>query len=159
MRRGAGHPSRGFTLIEIIVTLVIVAVMATMISVYFGKGFLGTATPVPQLQKFTDLHRAMENIRSAYQKYPKWRSGALYVAGNLVIPSNPNGRYYECKGGGSCGSSSPDIDDGSNWTDKGIFMTSSYLTALSTSIGVEGANQDNAYGKYNVVKNRLISPS
>jgi len=153
MRPGAVHPSRGFTLIEIVVTLVIVAVMGTMIYTYLGKAFSESAMPVLQLQKYTDLHRTMENIRAAYHGNPKWRSGTAYVAGNVVVPANPNGHYYTCKAGGACGSSAPDLDGGVNWTDSGRVN----LATLQTSIGAEGTNQDNAYfGKYYVVNNKFI---
>jgi prepilin-type N-terminal cleavage/methylation domain-containing protein len=161
MRRGAGHPSRGFTLIEIVVTLVIVAVMGTMIYTYFGKAFSESATPVLQLQRYTDLHRAMENIRAAYHGNPKWRSGTVYAVGATVIPTNPNGRYYTCTTGGTSGTTEPVWFQGGPFIDNtvrwGVASSKVDLTTLKTSIGTEGTDQDNAYGKYHVVANRFIT--
>jgi prepilin-type N-terminal cleavage/methylation domain-containing protein len=160
MRPLAGHSSRGFTLIEIIVTLVIVAVMGTMIYSYLGTAFSQSVTPVLQLQKYTDLHRAMENIRAAYQGNPKWRSGTAYALNAIVIPTNPNGRYYTCTTAGTSGAAEPAWFQGGPYIDNtvrwGVASSPVVLTALQTSIGAEGTDQDNAYGKYHVVTNRFI---
>jgi len=162
MRIPAGQPSRGFTLIEIIVTLVIVAVMGTMIYTYFGKAFSESVTPVLQLQKYTDLHRAMENIRAAYHGNPKWRSTTAYAMGARVIPTNPGGRYYTCTTGGTSGAAEPAwYQGGTSFADGtviwGAASSRADLAVLQTSIGAEGTDQDNAYGKYYVVANRFIS--
>jgi prepilin-type N-terminal cleavage/methylation domain-containing protein len=161
MRPGAGHSSRGFTLIEIIVTFVIVAVMGTMIYTYLGKAFSESVTPVLQLQKFTDLHRTMENIRAAYRGNPKWRSNTAYTKDiSIVIPTNPNGRSYTCTQSGTSGATEPVWFQGGPYTDGtvqwGVASSPVVLTTLKTSIGAEGADQDNAYGKYYVVANRFI---
>lgn len=161
MKPGTGGSQRGFTLIEIIVTLVIVAVMGTMIYVYFGKAFSESATPVVQIQKYTDLHRTMENIRADYQKYPKWRSSTAYAAGAAVIPTNPNGRSYTCATGGTSGAEEPAWNQGgASYSDGtavwGAASSPVNLTTLRTGIGAEGTDQDNAYGRYYVVANRFI---
>ena len=49
MRRS--QRASGFTLIEIIATLVIVSVLATFAYVYFGKGFLESITPLTRLKQ------------------------------------------------------------------------------------------------------------
>lgn len=161
MRPGAGHSSRGFTLIEIIVTFVIVAVMGTMIYTYLGKAFSESVTPVLQLQKFTDLHRTMENIRAAYHAYPKWRSNTAYTKDvSIVIPTNPNGRYYTCTQSGTSDATEPVWFQGGPYIDNtvrwGVASSRVDLTTLKTNIGAEGTDQDNAYGKYYVVTNRFI---
>jgi len=160
MKPGAGHSSRGFTLIEIIVTLVIVAVMGTMIYTYLGMAFSQSATPVLQLQKFTDLHRTMENIRAAYHGNPKWRSGTAYAVNATVIPTNPNGRYYTCTTAGTSGATEPAWFRGGSLSDGtvqwGVASSPVVLATLQATIGAEGTDQDNAYGKYYVVTNRFI---
>jgi prepilin-type N-terminal cleavage/methylation domain-containing protein len=158
------HNSRGFTLIEIIVTLVIIAVMGTMTYTYFGQAFLQSVNPILRLQKSVDLHKTMANITADYNVYPKWRSGAVYTPGSKVIPSNPNRRYYTCTTGGTSSSTEPDWltsgpyteTTGVKWTDSGSLGILLSLSTLQTSrIGAEDTDQNNAYGKYHVVKNRF----
>jgi len=161
MRRGTLHSPGGFTLIEIIVTLVIVAVMGSMIFVYFGKAFSESATSVIQMQKYTELHRTMENIRADYQKYPKWRSNTAYTKDvSIVVPTNPNGRYYTCTQSGTSGATEPVWNQGGPFDDGtakwGAASGPMNLTSLKTGIGAEGTDQDNAYGRYYVVENRFI---
>lgn len=172
-----GHKPSGFTLIEVIATLVIVSVLATFAYVYFGKGFLESITPLTRLKQTAALHRVMENITADYNVFPKWRSGQSYAAGASVIPSNPNRRYYTCTTAGTSGSSEPDwwnskspYTDGSvQWTESGSLKDRlpppPTLQTLRTRIGAEGSSQPaNDYGKnsdgtyttYTVVVNRFV---
>ena len=80
-------------MIEMIVTLVIVAVLGSMFYVYFGKGFTESVMPVNRLKQSTALHRVMQNITADYNVYPQWRGRTVYAAGIFVIPRNFNGRY------------------------------------------------------------------
>lgn len=170
-----GRKPSGFTLIEVIATLVIVSVLATFAYVYFGKGFLESVTPVTRLKTAASLLRVMENITADYNVYPKWRSGESYAAGAKVIPSNPNRRYYTCTTGGTSGASEPDWQNGGpaytdgtvKWADSGSLRTPAFrpLTTLQANIGAEGSDQTaNPYGlnpdgttytKYTVVRNRF----
>ncbi len=166
MRLKSDRHARGFTLIEIIVTLTVTAVLATMIFTYFGKAFTESVTPLTRLKSSAALQRVMENITADYNVHPKWRSGTLYTAGAFVIPTNFNGFYYQCTVAGTSGTSEPTwplgitpytetTGTGVQWTKSGRVRTLRPLTTLQTSIGAEGTDQDNAYGKYNVVRNRF----
>ena len=164
----------GFTLIEVIATLVIVSVLGTVAYVYFGKSFLESVTPVTRLKQTAALNRIMENITADYNIYPKWRSGESYAVGARVIPSNPNRRYYTCTTAGTSGTTEPDWwgsgpdftePTGVKWTDSGSLKTLLPLPTLRTRIGVEGSSQpandygknsDGTYTKYTVVKNRFV---
>ena len=172
MRRS--QRASGFTLIEIIATLVIVSVLATFAYIYFGKGFLESVTPVTRLKQTAALHRVMENITADYNVFPKWRSGQSYAAGASVIPSNPNRRYYTCTTAGTSGTTEPDWwssgpaftePTGVKWTDSGSLKTLLPLPTLQTRIGAEGSvqsaneygkNSDGTYTTYTVVKNRFV---
>ncbi len=71
----------GFTLIEIIVTVVIVAILWSMIIIfltipkkdttgnitYIKGSFMQSIDPVKRLQKTSDLHRIMANIMADYK--------------------------------------------------------------------------------------------
>jgi len=177
MRLKTGHNTPGFTLIEIIITLTVTAVLATMIFTYFGKSFSESVTPITRLRTSASLQRVMENIRADYNVYPKWRSGAVYTTSNYVIPTNFNGHYYKCTTGGTSGGATDEPNwplnsagtvtesGGVKWTESGSPWTSAFLTTLKNSIGAEGSDQTaNNYGKnpdgttytkYNVVRNRF----
>ena len=177
MRLKRRHHNRAFTLIEIIITLTVTAVLATMIYMYFGKAFSESVTPITRLRTSAALQRVMENIRADYNVYPKWRSGAVYAADALVIPTNFNGHYYKSSGGTS-GTTEPNwpLNNGgtttvpdntiSTWTESGMPWTSDFLeNTLSVSIGAEGSEPTNDYGKnpdgltytkYTVVKNGFV---
>ena len=164
----------GFTLIEVIATLVIVSVLGTVAYVYFGKSFLESVTPVTRLKQTAALNRIMENITADYNIYPKWRSGESYAVGARVIPSNPNRRYYTCTTAGTSGTTEPDWwgsgpdftePTGVKWTDSGSLKTLLPLPTLRTRIGVEGSvqsaneygkNSDGTYTTYTVVVNRFV---
>jgi prepilin-type N-terminal cleavage/methylation domain-containing protein len=182
MRLKSGRHERGFTLIEIIVTLTITAVLATMIYTYFGEAFLQSVTPITRLKNAAALQRVMENITADYNVYPKWRSGTAYAVNALVIPTNFNGHYYRCTNAGSGTSSTPEPNwpqnpggqtipesTGMIWTESGRLRTLLPLSTLQTRIGGagggEGSDQPtNDYGKnpdgitytkYHVVRNRF----
>jgi prepilin-type N-terminal cleavage/methylation domain-containing protein len=176
MRFKSDRHARGFTLIEIIVTLTITAVLATMIFTYFGKAFTESVTPLTRLKSSAALQRVMENITADYNVHPKWRSGTTYTNGNYVIPTNFNGCYYKCTVAGTSGAIEPDWlrNSGATKADNTVTWTLMEsvrvrvllpLATLKTSIGDEGSDQlTNPYGKnpdgitytkYTVVKNRF----
>lgn len=174
MRFKSDRHARGFTLIEIIVTLTITAVLATMIFTYFGKAFTESVTPLTRLKSSAALQRVMENITADYNVYPKWRSGTAYTQNtSFVIPTVFNGFYYKCTTAGSGYSSAVEPvwpqrinaatvaeSTGMIWTAIGKLRETATpygmpLLTLKGNIGAEDTPQDNAYGKYHVVKNRF----
>ena len=173
MRLKTGHNTRAFTLLEIIITLTVTAVLATMIFTYFGKAFTESVTPITRLKSSAALQRVMENITADYNVYPKWRSGTTYAVDALVIPTNFNGHYYKSSGGMS-GTTEPNwpLNNGwtttvpdntiSTWTESGRLRA---LDTLSNNIGVEGTDQtnnnygknsDGTYQKYHVLRNGFV---
>jgi prepilin-type N-terminal cleavage/methylation domain-containing protein len=164
------HNSRGFTLIEIIVTLVIIAVMGTMTYTYFGQAFSESVNSISRLKNSTDLHKIMENITADYNKYPKWRSSSSYPVNTIVIPTNVNGRCYKIQTcTGSCQSSvsepttwpltsAPTVNDGTiTWElcttvppcsfSNGKVHDANSLLTLQSKIGTADSSlKDNDYG-------------
>jgi prepilin-type N-terminal cleavage/methylation domain-containing protein len=86
----------GFTLIEIIVTVVIVAILGAMIITLLSDSLIKSGDPVKRLQKTSDLNKIMANIMADYNRYPKWRSGTTYTVGDYVVPTIRIGHYYKC---------------------------------------------------------------
>lgn len=60
--------SKGFTLIEVIVTIVIMAIAATVFMTYFGSTFTGSAKQAGLVQKQYVLIQEMEEITSDYRR-------------------------------------------------------------------------------------------
>jgi prepilin-type N-terminal cleavage/methylation domain-containing protein len=56
----------GFTLIEIIVTLVIVSVAGTMMYTYFGASMTRSVDPLIRLRGALNIQKVMENITADY---------------------------------------------------------------------------------------------
>jgi prepilin-type N-terminal cleavage/methylation domain-containing protein len=174
---GLRHRGTGFTLIEIIITMMIVSILGTMIYTFFLKAFSESVTPITRLRTSAGLHMVMANITADYNRYPRWRSVTVYTAGTYVIPTNFNGHYYVSTNGGTSGAAGSEPvwplgsgatvnDNGITWTESGRLRTLKPLAALQGQIGAEGSVQNaNDYGKnpdgitytkYTVVKNRFI---
>jgi prepilin-type N-terminal cleavage/methylation domain-containing protein len=169
-----GYP-RGFTLIEIIATLVIVAVLGTLVYTYFGKALTESVAPVTQLKQSGALHRVMQNIIADYNVHPQWRGGNSYVVNAYAIPRHFNGHYYRCTAGGTShatdepawplNSGGTVVDGTVTWTESGRLRVLLPLATLKTRIGAEdseetaneyGKNSDGTYTSYTVVRNRFV---
>ena len=171
----------GFTLIEVIATLVIVSVLGTVAYVYFGKSFLESVTPVTRLKHTAALHRVMENITADYNVFPKWRSGTNYAKDAPVTPTYFNGHYYKASGGTSSVTNEPEwpttsagtvVDGTITWTESGRLRdlvplySSTNPKNLKQRIGDEGSvqsttndyckNSDGTYTTYTVMVNRFV---
>jgi len=59
---------RGFTLLEVIITLVVVAVVGAMLFSYFGSSLIQSSTPINRLHTTFSLQQALENITADYRK-------------------------------------------------------------------------------------------
>ena len=93
----------GFTLIEVIVTLVVIAVVAAMIAVYFGTSYTQSSVPISRLMAAGNLNQIMEKITGDYNNAPTtWSPGTAYTSGTapptVVLPTeaNRNGYQYVC---------------------------------------------------------------
>lgn len=59
--------SKGFTLIEIIITIVIAAIAALVIVTFMGKNITSSSVPVTWVKNQNEVNQAMENIVSEYK--------------------------------------------------------------------------------------------
>ena len=157
MKTGKNIFEYGFTLIEVIITLVVVAVVAAMIAIYFGTSYTQSSVPISRLMAAGNLNQIMEKITGDYNNAPTtWSPGTAYTSGTapptVVLPTeaNRNGYQYICSVAGTSGATEPTWnnattigatisgDGGVTWTNGGLIPPNAW--AAST-----------AYTKYAVV--------
>lgn len=162
----------GFTLIEVIITIVALAFVVTMMASYFGTAILQSSAPLARLNSASGLNLIMEKITAQYNQIPHWHPGTTYAANTIVIPTAPkgNGLQYKTTSGGTSNAtnepswpimSGQSVTDGTiTWQQNGNSPT---LTALQTQIGItEGQDYSQTFGgdttpvSYRVIQNRFI---
>jgi prepilin-type N-terminal cleavage/methylation domain-containing protein len=93
--------SKGFTLIEVIITIVIMAIAAAALLAIFGKAFTGSAVPAGLVQNQYNLIQQMETITGNYRKEldagtltANWATFKSSCTGNCICtPSSTIGTY------------------------------------------------------------------
>ncbi len=77
MKRADAKHDEGFTLIEVIVSLLVASIFMSLIVSYLGTAFTRSASPLAQLRTTLTVFRAMENMNADYK--------AQYDAGTLNL--------------------------------------------------------------------------
>jgi len=115
----------GFTLLEIIITLIIASILGTMMYSYFGSAFIGSSTPIARLNSVFELHKAMENITADYNNHTIWQASTSYSIDAIVIPTTKNWHFYRCTTAGTSAASEPTWPTaaGGTVTDGGVTWT------------------------------------
>ncbi|HUN53858.1 MAG TPA: type II secretion system protein [Smithella sp.] len=125
---------RGFTLIEVIITLVAIALVAAMMAVYFGTSIEQSSSPIAKLKAAENLNKIMEKITANYNNTPAtWSPSTAYTLSSntdpptVVLPTeaNRNGVQYICTTQGTSGATEPTwpITVGSTVNDGGVVWT------------------------------------
>jgi prepilin-type N-terminal cleavage/methylation domain-containing protein len=122
----------GFTLIEIIATVVVVAIFSAMMLTMFSDVLIKSSDPLRRVLKSSDLSKVMTNIMADYSPYPRWKASTSYSAANptnKITPTGMNGRFYICKTGGTSDSTTEptwrdygDTQDGSVTWKAGVWV-------------------------------------
>ena len=147
----------GFTLIEIIVTIVIVAILGAMIITFLSDSLIHSSDSVKSLKASSNLYMAMANITADYNRYPKWRNGMTYAIGNYVVPTVRNGHYYKCTTAGISGSGEPDWPSSGTKTDGTVTWAETIENGLLLTLNTLQTNINNKnYGTYDVVYNNFV---
>ena len=97
----------GFTLLEIILTLIIASILGSLVYTYFGSAFTESGTPITRLKSAFELHKAMENITADYNNHTPWQASTSYSNDDIVIPTTKNGHRYRCTTAGTSAASEP----------------------------------------------------
>ena len=149
----------GFTLIEIIVTVVIVAILGAMVLTFLSKSLVDSSEPVKRFQKTSVLNSIMANITADFNRYPypQWRQNTAYAANTFIVPTIRNGHYYKCtKAGTSDKKYEPEwpLIAGSTKTDGSVeWMENGSLISL---VDLQSNINNKNYGTYDVVYNTFV---
>jgi type II secretory pathway pseudopilin PulG len=163
MSKRPPNPEAGFTLIEAIVIMVVLAIVSAMMLPYFGTSITQSSAPIASLKSEGTLNTVMAKITAQYRLYPHWQPSTLYANGTLVLPTAPNanGHLYTTIGGTS-GTTEPGwqptgipVDGSVQWTQSPTPAPT--LIGLQTAIGPAGTEPNNSFGNYSVVQNSFIS--
>lgn len=86
----------GFTLIEIIITLVISGILGAVLYSYFGRTFTSSSNPVVRLKKTFSLQQIVENITADYLKNYTTNLDTLKtnIGAEATSQNNSYGQYY-----------------------------------------------------------------
>jgi prepilin-type N-terminal cleavage/methylation domain-containing protein len=176
------RPKKGFTLIEVIVTLVVLAIVAAMLAGFFGTSITESSAPVFRLQAAYSLNQTLEKITAFYNSQsssqtqpPTWSGSTSYAKNDIVIPTVSNGYQYICTKEGTSGTTEPAwstgnsaIDDnGIHWKNNGAAAAQTDIVVLQTQIGAFGGGENQDYTNktfggdpaavsYHLVENRFI---
>lgn len=101
----------GFTLIEIIITLVVIGIVAAMMAAYFGTSITQSSAPVSRLKAVEKLNAIMEKITADYNNaIATWSPNTTYAKDTIILPtaSKKNWYQYVCTEPGTSGSTEPE---------------------------------------------------
>ena len=110
----------GFTLIEIIATVVILAVFSTIILTLFAErnwSLMKSSSALGTIYRSSDLSNVMANIYADYRPYPVWQPSTNYSSTNptsKILPTGMNGRFYICTTAGTSFTMEPQWSDSGN---------------------------------------------
>jgi prepilin-type N-terminal cleavage/methylation domain-containing protein len=113
----------GFTLIEIIATIAIVAAFSTIMLILFSDSLVKSSAAMRRTLESSDLSNVMANIYADYRPYPIWKASTSYAVGNKVFPTGMNGRFYICTTTGTSFTTEPQWRDSVPTTDGSVTWT------------------------------------
>lgn len=76
-RNGLQRGRAGFTLLEVIVTLIVAAILGSMLVSFLGTGMTGSVQPLIRLQDGFTVNKIMENMTADYKKQTAESSSPL----------------------------------------------------------------------------------
>jgi len=65
--KNLGKNKKGFTLVEVILTLVVIAIFSTMVIPFFFSGITSNYVPIERLKESSFLNNAMNSVVSDYE--------------------------------------------------------------------------------------------
>ena len=102
-------PEYGFTLIETIVVILVLAIAASMMASYFGTAIVRSSSAIVSLNKASGLNNIMEKITAQYMQVAHWSPNTAYPVNTIIVPLPKNniGFRYIATSGGTTGANEP----------------------------------------------------
>ncbi len=135
--RQTGRRARGFTLVEVIVAISIMALLATMIITFFDSpAFKQSNQPIQRLNQSSDLQTVLENVTYDYDAYfqqnptqtlKTWRDGHIGSGSGSPRFAVPSGLLNDPGSGG--------VLSGSYWVVDNRFVKFSAGNAMVSLAG------------------------
>lgn len=85
---------RGFTLLEVIVTIVVAAVMGVILVQFMGTAMLRSGEPIVRVQDFSTLRQVVDNMTSDYKYLAATQTSFLSTFKTRVDTPNYYGTGY-----------------------------------------------------------------
>ncbi|NLX53214.1 MAG: type II secretion system protein [Deltaproteobacteria bacterium] len=97
MKKRAEWNIKGFTILEVIITLVAVAVVGAMMFNTLGTSMMKSSDPIFRMQTSLSLQQIIENFVTAYEKYYAGDLPALRdaIAGGVLNPPGNEGAVLD----------------------------------------------------------------
>ncbi len=105
--RPVNRHSEGMTLLEVILTLVIAAILGTMIYAVMGESLNRSSVPMTQLHDTLALHSTLERARADFNAGLKWQPSNTYGTDTRVFPTSGATDAYRCDTAGVSGTTEP----------------------------------------------------
>ncbi|MGO9139496.1 MAG: prepilin-type N-terminal cleavage/methylation domain-containing protein [Syntrophales bacterium] len=143
----------GFTLIEIIATVVILAVFSAIALMLFSASLINSSGNIMRISKSSDLSNVMANIYADYRPYPTWQVSTIYAVGNKVLPVGMNGRFYICTTAGTSFTTEPP------WSDSGTPDSTPEPSGVKWRAGMWQGNVNYSRGDIVIPTSNYIDPN
>lgn len=88
MKRSGVHNDKGFTLIEMLITIVIAAILGTITFTYISASLTKNAQLLSQAKKAMDLQQVMENILADYKLSAKTPAALTGIKAKIALPAS-----------------------------------------------------------------------
>lgn len=105
----------GFTIIEVIITIVVLGIVLAMMTPYFGTAISRSSEPISRLKNIfrqTSSQKILEQMTLQYTQKAHWHPGTVYAVNDIVIPTtqNANGFQYICTNAGTSNPAIPAVE-------------------------------------------------
>lgn len=160
----------GFTLLELIVTLVISSIMMAGVLSFTNMMSLGGNEPISAVQSSFNVNTVMVGMECFFDKL-EWKELTSYGVGTIICPQEASGKIYRCTQAGKSGPAEPGWPGGGTLSDGTVVWA--YHGAITEPLGTNEKPsilhmfeilgnassttfKDDQFGKYYLIERKFI---